>query len=116
MPRPAARSRRFLRASEFALLLCHLAVCLYGLHAIRPTPVVAQGGPSDSSALALPARAGTSPPPLRRRAYWGASIAAPADTLGATVRSVVAGSPAARAGLRVGDRLVRVNGAAVTSQ
>lgn len=45
---------------------------------------------------------------LRRRAQWGASLT-PTDT-GALVRRVVDGSPAARAGLRAGDRVVALNG------
>jgi len=112
MPLTAARPRRSPRIRTFALLLCHLAPWF---HAVRPGPAVAQGRPGGDSVVAAAVRPGD-PPPLRRRAYWGAAIAAPADTLGAVVRSVVAGSPAARAGLRAGDRVVRLNGVLVASQ
>ena len=50
---------------------------------------------------------------LRRRAQWNVSLT-PADTGGgAIVRRVTAGSPAARARLAVGDRLVTLNGTAL---
>lgn len=49
--------------------------------------------------------------PLRRRALWRASIAAPpGPDSGALVRRVDAGSPAERAGLRRGDRVLTLNG------
>jgi hypothetical protein len=51
--------------------------------------------------------AGTSS--LRRRAQWQASLT-PDSTPGALVRRVTADSPAARAGLRVGDRVIAMNG------
>jgi pimeloyl-ACP methyl ester carboxylesterase len=52
---------------------------------------------------------------LRRRALWQASIAEPtsADS-GALVRRVEAGSRAERAGLRAGDRILALNGAALS--
>jgi pimeloyl-ACP methyl ester carboxylesterase len=112
MPLTVARSRRSPRIRTFALLLCHVAPWL---HALRADPVVAQGRPDGDSVAAAAVRPGD-PPSLRRRAHWGAAITAPADSLGAVVRSVVAGSPAARAGLRAGDRIVRLNGVLVTSQ
>ena len=53
------------------------------------------------------------PDGLRRRAQWNVSLT-PADTGGgAIVRRVTAGSPAARARLAVGDRLVTLNGTAL---
>ena len=53
---------------------------------------------------------------LRRRALWQASIAEPthADS-GALVRRVDAGSRAERAGLRVGDRVLALNGTTLSS-
>lgn len=52
--------------------------------------------------------------PLRRRAFWGASISAPAKTSGATVRQVEPDSPAARAGLKQGDVIMQINGREMT--
>lgn len=52
--------------------------------------------------------------PLRRRAFWGASISAPARTPGATVRQVEPESPATRAGLRPGDVITQINGREMT--
>lgn len=46
---------------------------------------------------------------LRRRAQWNASLT-PDSVPGALVRRVTTDSPAARAGLRVGDRVVTING------
>src|SRR5215207_7643519 len=51
---------------------------------------------------------------LRRRALWRSSIAPASSDSGALVRRVEAGSPAERAGLRVGDRIAALNGAALT--
>ncbi|HEX6053936.1 MAG TPA: alpha/beta fold hydrolase [Gemmatimonadaceae bacterium] len=52
---------------------------------------------------------------LRRRAAWQASIAAPNHPdSGALVRRVDAGSPAERGGLRDGDRILSLNGTALT--
>lgn len=56
----------------------------------------------------------SSPDPLRRRAFWGASIGEPEGNAGATVRRVDPGGPAAKAGLEVGDRILKVNDTAVT--
>ncbi|HEU5169610.1 MAG TPA: alpha/beta hydrolase [Gemmatimonadales bacterium] len=50
------------------------------------------------------------PPPLRRRPAWGGGIAPPADSTGATVGRVAPGSAAERAGVKVGDRLVWLDG------
>jgi S1-C subfamily serine protease len=48
-----------------------------------------------------------------RRAYLGVGTARPSIGSGALVRSVVARGPAARAGLRVGDVIVRIGDAPV---
>lgn len=48
--------------------------------------------------------------PLRRRAFWGASISAPSKTPGAIVRQVQPNSPAAAAGLRQDDLITQMNG------
>ena len=51
--------------------------------------------------------------PLKRRAQWDAALV-PADSGGgAVVRRVTAGSPAARAGLTISDRVVSLNGWAI---
>lgn len=50
---------------------------------------------------------------LRRRAQWGAAIAPAGGDSGALVRQVDPAAPAARAGLRVGDRIVSLNGRSV---
>ena len=47
---------------------------------------------------------------LRRQAYWGASIAAPAKGPGAKVRRVDRDSAAEKAGLKPGDLVLRING------
>ena len=47
---------------------------------------------------------------LRRRAFWGASISAPATTPGAAVRRVEPDSPAAKAGLMAGDLITHMKG------
>jgi pimeloyl-ACP methyl ester carboxylesterase len=59
----------------------------------------------------LPLQAQSSAP-LRRRADWRASISFVADS-GAVVRRIAEGSPAARAGLRVGDRILAIGNAPV---
>lgn len=53
---------------------------------------------------------------LRRQAFLGVALAPPdADRAGAEVRRVVDAEAAAKAGLRQGDRLLRVNGALLDS-
>jgi putative serine protease PepD len=49
-----------------------------------------------------------------RRAYLGVTTGAPTSGTGARVRSVARGGPAARAGLRAGDVIVRVGGVKVS--
>jgi pimeloyl-ACP methyl ester carboxylesterase len=56
---------------------------------------------------------GASTDVLRRRAHWGAAIAPAGGDSGALVRRIDAATPAARAGLRVGDRVVSLNGRSV---
>lgn len=51
---------------------------------------------------------------LRRRAFWGASIAAPGKSPGATVRQVESASPADKAGLKQGDVIAQINGKEMT--
>lgn len=50
------------------------------------------------------------PPPLRRRPFWGGGILPPDSTGGARVGRLVPGSPGERAGIRLDDRLVVLNG------
>jgi pimeloyl-ACP methyl ester carboxylesterase len=47
---------------------------------------------------------------LRRRPFWGAGILPPDSTGGARVARLAPGSPGDRAGVRVDDRIVSVNG------
>lgn len=68
------------------------------------------------SPVSMDAQTGSRNDVLRRRALWQASIGEPthADS-GALVRRVDAGSRADRAGLRAGDRLLALNGTALSS-
>jgi pimeloyl-ACP methyl ester carboxylesterase len=50
------------------------------------------------------------PPPLRRRPFWGGGILPPDGDSGARVARLAPGSPGERAGLRVDDRIVSLNG------
>jgi pimeloyl-ACP methyl ester carboxylesterase len=68
-----------------------------------------------TQAAQLPADHGHSEGTLRRRADWHARIAPPSGDSGATVRRVDARSPAERAGLRAGDRIVALNGTPMTN-
>ena len=58
----------------------------------------------------LPAYLKAQGDPLRRRAFWGASIAEPDASPGAVVRRVEPNSPAAKAGLQPGDIITQMNG------
>lgn len=58
---------------------------------------------------ATPMRLEAQDDPLRRRAFWGAAISSPTRNPGAIVRRVESDSPAARAGLRPGDVITRMN-------
>ncbi len=54
--------------------------------------------------------------PLRRQAYLGVSLRPPAiEKAGAEVRQVTEGAAAARAGLQVGDRILKINGRVLDS-
>ena len=55
---------------------------------------------------------GTQAAPLRRQAAWGLTIGGQED--GVVVRTVDPGSPAARAGVREGDKILSANGRRVT--
>jgi pimeloyl-ACP methyl ester carboxylesterase len=62
-------------------------------------------------ALAPEALAQTADPaPLRRRPFWGGGILPPDSTGGARVARLAAGSPGERAGIRMDDRILAVNG------
>jgi M6 family metalloprotease-like protein len=68
--------------------------------------------------LTLPATLGATSRPMRlgeRRAVLGVQLGEDAEAGGAPVRVVTSGSPAARAGLRAGDVLVRIDGAPLAS-
>jgi thiol-disulfide isomerase/thioredoxin len=67
---------------------------------------------SSAVSAAIPAPAATAPVP-RGPAWLGIGMAEGGDLGGVRVESVVRGSPAERGGLRVGDRLVVVDGAGV---
>lgn len=102
--------RAFLRTTAFALGLCLTVGAAHDAQAGEP------GGPAASAA---PAPAPPPPPPapplsLPAAPWLGVQMDAGSD-IGVTVERVVRGSPADKAGLKQGDRIVGVDGTKTTA-
>jgi pimeloyl-ACP methyl ester carboxylesterase len=101
---PPRRSRAPAPAASRRLRRLALALSLALPYGAGPLATLPAQAPAASGAR--PDAAGV----LRRRADWRARVAPAGADSGAVVRRVDPGSPAARAGLRQGDRILSLNG------